>query len=282
MDRKNYLSSIRLSVTALLFVAPPAAWGQPEPQLDKREIWDSNFLSKRPASNSKPLPKSDNDGLVGLTLWKLRPSKASDDPGVRTLIHEPSETRQWTPDRISADSVLHDGDKIRFSIESARSGYLYVIDCDEYANGAKDYYLIFPELRIRSGDNHITPGRVIELPSPNDAPPFFKVAMSRPDEVGERLSILISPKPIEQLPIENDHVPLSVEQVNHWIERWKATEYRLEAQNQVGKPYTLAEKSAGSGEKLMTQADPVPQTIYLVKTKPGDPLLVHVPLSISK
>jgi hypothetical protein len=158
-----------------------------------------------------------------------------------------------------------------------------VIDCDEYANGVKgDYYLIFPELRIRGGDNHVTPGRVIELPSPNDNPPFFTVALSRPDEVGEHLTILISPKPLEQLQTENDHVRLSVEQVNHWIERWKAAEYQFDAKDQAGKPYTLAEKSAGSGEKLMTQADPVPQTIYLVKAKPGDPLLVHVPLSISK
>ena len=284
MDQKSTLRCMSVLAAALLFVMLSAAWGQPEPQLEKREIWDSNFLSKRPANSGKPLPKSDNDALVGLTIWKLRPSKASDDPGVRTLIHEARETRQWTPDRISADTVLHDGDKIRFSIESARSGYLYVIDCDEYANGSKgDYYLIFPELRIRAGDNHVTPGRVIEVPSPNDDPPFFKVEMSRPDEVGERLAILISPKPLG-LPVENDHVRLSVEQVNQWIERWKESEseYRLEAKDRAGKPYTMAEKLAGNGEKLMTQADPAPQTMYLVKTKPGDPLLVHVPLSVSK
>jgi hypothetical protein len=273
---------MRISTIALLIAVLSNCSGQ-DPQLDKREIWDTNFLSKRPANNTKPLPTSQDDAFVGLTIWKLRPSRPSDEPGIRSLLHEDGQTQQWTPDRISADTVLHGGEKIRFSIESARSGYLYVIYSDEYANGTKgDFYLMFPELRIRGGDNQVTPGRVIELPSPNDDPPYFEVLMSRPDQVGERLTIFISPKPLDQVKIGNHQAHLSVDQVNQWIERWKQTEDSLEAKDQAGKPYTLAEKSAGSGEKLMTQADPVPQTMYLVKAKAGSPLVVHVPLSISK
>ena len=280
----RFLSALSgITTAALLFGALAAGWAQNEQPMNTREIWDTNFLSKRPGKKAKPSPKIQDDGLVGVTLWKLRPSRPSDELGVRSLIHEKGGSGSWTPDRINADTALHDGDRIRISIESARSGYLYVIDRDEYADGTKaDYAMIFPELRIRGGDNYVIPGRVIELPAPSDSPSYFNVVLRRPDEVGERLTIFISPKPLEHVRVGTDRVPLTAEQVNEWIERWKGTEYHLEAKDQAGRPYSLAEKSAATGEKLLTQSDPVPQTLYRVETKPGSPLLVHLPLVISK
>ena len=56
----------------------------------------------------------------------------------------------------------------------------------------------------------------------------------------------------------------------------------LEAYGQAGKPYTLAEKIAGNGDKMLTQDDPLPQTMYRVDAKPGEPLMIELPLQISK
>jgi hypothetical protein len=275
--RRSFMPSL------ILLAMMSSSSAQQEQQTDKREIWDTNLLSKRPAGKSKPLPATSNDALVGITLWRFRPSQSSDDPQVRSLIHEEDRSSQWTPERIKADTPLHEGEMIRISIETARTGYLYVIDCEEYADGSKgEFYLIFPELRIRNGDNHVTAGKVIEIPASDDKPPYFKVRRGRADQSDELLTILISPKPLEQVRVANQRLHLSAEQVAKWNRDWKTSTYRLEATGEVGKPSTLAEKLAGSGDKILTQDDPVPQTMYFVEAKPGKPLLVEIPLSVSK
>jgi hypothetical protein len=213
----------------------------------------------------------------------MRPSEPSDQPEVRSLIHEENESRQWTPERVSIDTPLHEGQKVRISIETARAGYLYVIDCDEYADGSKsDSYLIFPTLRTSRGNNRAIAGKVVEIPAPDDNPPYFAVKRSRPDQTNETLIILIRPKPIENLQISRDRLSLTLEQVAMWKKESKTASYRLEAPAQVGKPYTLAEKTAGSSDKKLTQDDPLPQTLYYAPAKPGEPLAVELPLQISK
>jgi len=248
-----------------------------------RELWDSNLLSKRPVGKAKPLPASHDDGLIGITLWLLRPSEPSDQPEVRALIQEADESSQWTPERLSADTPLHEGQKVRISIETAWAGYLYVIDCDEYADGKRsDSYLIFPTLKTSGGDNRVSAGTVVEIPAPDDKPPYFTVKRSRPDQTNETLTILVRPKPIENLQISHDRIRLSAEEVVAWKKQSKTTVYRLEAPGQAEKPYTVAEKMAGSGDKVLTQDDPLPQTLYHVLAKPGTPLMVELPLRISK
>ena len=248
-----------------------------------REIWDSNLLSKRPAGKAKPLSAVHDDGLVGITLWRLRPSEPSDQPEVRSLIHEGNESHPWTPERVSIETALHEGQRVRISIETARIGYLYVVDCDEYADGSRsDPYLIFPTLRTSRGDNRVSAGTVVEIPGPDDNPPYFTVKRSRPDQTNETLTILVRPKPIENLQISRDRVKLSAELVEAWKKQAKTASCRLEALAQTGKPYTLAEKMAGNGDKMLTQDDPVPQTLYYAPAKPGEPLAVELPLRISK
>jgi hypothetical protein len=37
---------------------------------------------------------------------------------------------EWLPERVASNGRLAEGDRIRISIEAARSGYLYVVDCN--------------------------------------------------------------------------------------------------------------------------------------------------------
>jgi hypothetical protein len=260
--------------------------GQEEQQAQDvrtRDMWDSSLLSQRPVGKAKPLPKTHDDGLVGITLWRLRPSEPGDQPEIRSLIHEQDESHQWTPERVSVDTPLHEGQKVRISIETARVGYLYVIDCDEYADGSKsDSYLIFPTLRTSRGNNRVNAGTVVEIPAPDDNPAYFTVKRSRPDQANETLTILVRPKLLDNLRISRDRLRLSTEQVAMWKTHSKIASYRLEAPAQVGKPYTLAEKMAGGGNKSLTQDDPLPQTLYYAPAKPGEALSVELPLKISK
>jgi hypothetical protein len=54
----------------------------------------------------------------------------------------------------------------------------------------------------------------------------------------------------------------------------------LEAAGQAGKVLTVAEQQASRGA-VLTQADPLPQTMYRVESKPGDSLMFRVPLKLA-
>jgi hypothetical protein len=249
-----------------------------------RQLWDTTLLEKRPSAAKTPTakrpPSSPVKGaLVGITVWRLRPGKA----GERALIQEEASGQEWTPERVAAASPLAEGQKVRVSAESGQDGYLYIIDRDEYADGTKGVpYLIFPTLRTRGGDNHVAPGMVIEIPAQDDNPPYFKLQRSRPDQVNEVLTLLITPKPMDELKIERGRIKLTDAQVAGWEKQWKAKSYKLEDVAHEGKPYTVTEKLAARGEKLLNDKDPLPQTMYRVDCQPDSPVMLDVQLKIAK
>jgi hypothetical protein len=192
---------------------------------------------------------------------------------------------EWLPERVSSSGRLAEGDRIRMSIEVARTGYLYVVDQEQYADGSKgEPYLIFPTTRTRGGDNSVTAGRVIEIPAQDDSPPYFTLKRSRADQVGENVTVLVSPTPIEPLTINDKQQKLSAETLAAWEKSWGAQAGRLELADGVGKPWTKQEKEAGAdGTRSMKRTEPAPQTLYY---RPGatrtDPVLIKVQLQYAK
>jgi hypothetical protein len=187
------------------------------------------------------------------------------------------------PKRIEAETPLSEGRRVRLSVESPRSGYLYVIDREEYKGGAQGSpFLIFPTTRTRGGDNKIEPGELIEIPAINDDPNYFTVKRSRPDETGELLTLIVSPQPLASITPSPDPMKLSEEQIVQWERDWGTGADRLELVGGAGRPWTEEEKAAGSPDasRRLNQDDPLPQTIYRVHAKPGQPILVDVPLRI--
>src|SRR5260370_20596086 len=276
-----------LLLTFLFIAALAPAQETADPDVRTRQLWDTTLLNKRPASGKpavkRPPSKPVTGALIGVTVWRLRPSRSGDGGGVRSMIHEEAGDTEWTPERVASDTALAEGQNLRLSVEAAEAGYLYVVDRDEYADGTKsDPYLIFPTQRTRGGDNRVAAGVVVEIPASDDNPPFFKVQRSRPDQITEALTILVSPKPIEGLQIGRQRLKLNEEQVAAWEKQWKAQAYKLEAQGQEGKAYTLAEKQAGSGGKPLTNDDPTPQTMYHVDCKQNDTVMMQLPVKISK
>jgi hypothetical protein len=216
---------------------------------------------------------------LGLTIWRLRPSSGA-DVGARIIVHHEGETEEWTPERVESNTPLRIGERIRFSFESPQTGYLYVIDSEQYAGGATgDPYLIFPTTRTRKGDNRVAPGQVIEIPGQDDRPNFFTLRRTRLDQTGELLTVIVTPQPIEGITIGEKPLPLSSRQVMQWDEQWGASTEKFEMDGGAGKTWTKAEQEAGaSGTRQLTQDDPGPQTIYRVAVKPGSPMLVKVEL----
>src|SRR5688572_23913337 len=283
----------------LTFLAFPAVLGAQSPQDDTRDIWDTAFIKKRPAAKVQPrrvrpvrykvvgknsIPASNNaasgPALVGVTVWRLRPSKTTDDAEVRQLLHREGE---WTPERVGGGTPLAEGAKVQLTIESPRTGYLYVFDRETFAD--KTFgppYMIFPTLSLNGGDNKVSAGRVIEIPSSDDKPPFYTLKRSSSNHEGETLTIIVTDKPLTELTIGRNALKISTEQFNSYEKRWGALTQQLELEGGSGSPMNKAEKAARSGKGVLTQEDSLPQTIYRILAKPNQPLLVTIPLSIGE
>ena len=227
---------------------------------------------------------SASEAVIGVTLWRLRSAQSADNRGARILEHQGAKSAAWTAERIEADTRISEGERVRVSIESPSTGYLYVIDREQYADGsAGDAYLIFPTARTRGGNNAVVAGRVLEFPAQEDNPPYFTLTRSRPGHIGEALILIVSPQPLVDLPVSSEPIKVASDKVAQWEKEWGGRAEQFELEGGAGLPYTKAEKSAGGdGSRMLTQGDPLPQTILRMNAKPGVPVLAKVLLQIAR
>jgi len=219
---------------------------------------------------------------LGLTIWRLRPARSA-DTGTRIIVQKDDDSIELIPERVSANAPLHIGDRIRFSFESPQTGYLYVIDREQFADGSLgDPVMIFPTTRTRNGDNQVSAGKLIEIPAQEDRPNYFTMQQSKLNNVtqsGELLTVIVATKPIEGITIGAKALPLTSQQVEQWEKEWGARTETFDLTGGAGKTWTKAEQEAGAnGTRSLTQEDPQPQTVYRVACKPVSPLLVKVGL----
>jgi hypothetical protein len=120
----------------------------------------------------------------------------------------------------------------------------------------------------------------VEIPSSGDKPPYYTLRRSRDDHDGEALTVIVSDKPLPGLTIGRSALRISSEQFATYEKQWGAMTQQLELDKGAGKAMSKAEKAAASGRESLTQDDSMPQTIYRVVTKPDQPLLITIPLSI--
>lgn len=286
---------LRYLFLIIVFSILPVIVNAQTPDDQTRDIWDTAFMKKRPAGKKSTKKKSiryqivsktklpssttfAKTAVVGVTIWRLRPSKQSDDEAVRQLIYEQGE---WTPERISAGTPLDEGSRVQLTIESPRSGYIYVFDREVYSNDTfGEPYLIFPNLNINGGYNRVNAGRVIEIPASTDKPPFYTLRRSGMNHHGENITVIVTDKPLSELSIGRSAIRISTEQFDSYQKRWGALTEQLELEGGSGMAKNRMEKIAGEGKRTLTQNDSPPQTIYRVLAKPNQPLLVTIPLKI--
>src|SRR5215471_14074387 len=139
-------SKLTLSIFTLALFA--VAWdgiGKAQDQdTTSRRFWPPNFrpAATRPAPAPKTsrykratpaLPKNDlapgslPEAVVGVTVWRMRPSRNTDD--ARILVKKSG--KNWTPERVEADTKFSEGQALRLSVEIPRTGYLYVVDREQ-------------------------------------------------------------------------------------------------------------------------------------------------------
>ncbi|HKN84991.1 MAG TPA: hypothetical protein VJW17_16215 [Pyrinomonadaceae bacterium] len=280
---------MRVVVTFVLLALACSALAQRSDE-GTRKLWDTAFISapttKKPATRRRasyriatpnvPVENVVPDTVVGVTLWRLRPANRS-DAGERLIVHDDNATTEWIPERISASTRLVQGDRLRISVEAVRAGYLYVIDREQYADGSLgEPYLIFPTTRTAGGDNKVAVGRLLEIPAQDDSPPYFTMRKSRPDQVAEVVSVLVTPEPLEGVQINEKAQKLAPDQVAEWEKKWGSSVGRLEMST-AGQTWTREEKNATT--RALTASAPAPQLLfYRPSVKPTEPMFVKLRL----
>jgi hypothetical protein len=228
--------------------------------------------------------------ILGVTLWRLRPSDKNEAVEIRDLIQPPGSgaAQEYTPERVEANEELREGQMVRLSIESFRSGYLYVINRVKYKDGTYgDPYLIFPTRRIYDGDNKVEPGRVVRIPAPEDNPSYFELRRSQSREgelqTAEELIIIIKPEPFESfLTPPEDRKLLAAASVEALIKKYGSSLEYAEMSGGAGQAITVAEvKAARERTRRLGEDDPLPQSVYRLNVKPTDPILVRFDLKVS-
>jgi len=296
MDASLFKRAVFVWALVLAFVFPFTVKSQDD---DSKAIKAEVFIEKRPTRSSrtnaryKPVSKSNNPatppaGMVfaqmGLTMWRLRPTKVTDK--TKELVAEGDDEKvEWTTlERMAEGTALSPAQRVRLSFESlSRTGFLYVIDREEYADGTfGDPRLLFPTQETI--DNYkVEPGRLTYIPSTKGR---FKLkpSESAKDYVGESLTIIVSPKPlIDEGQLQPKATKLQPEQFYRWLKQWRSTSTKFEMDGGTGQVMTPAEQLAAKpNSPLLSQEDPVPQTIYRLVVKPDDPLLIVVPLRFAK
>ncbi len=224
---------------------------------------------------AKPVFKTEE---LGVTFWRLRPAAPDDEGAPLFPVLLGDKTENWTAGRVASTTEFQKGDRVRFSIESSRSGFLYIVNREFYADGTTgEASIIFPTLRTRGGSNKVSAGSLIDIPSAAEQVPYFTIKPRRADYAGEELIVLILPNELPNFEKGLRAQPLKREILEKWFADWETLIDIYDAADGVDTAYTEAEaQAANTISRDLTQEEPLPQTIYRVSLKQNAPLFAAI------
>ncbi len=220
---------------------------------------------------------------AGITVWKLE--QAAPNPGAKTLLHEVNckSEKDWKPLRADPGQPFHDGDHVRVSIESGIEGFVYVVDREIRNNKPGQPKLMFPTTRVRGGDNHVSPGMLIELPDQQDCPPYWTLSGGGDRSYsGELITVLIVDHKLKEIMAgsEPQYLPNAV--WDSWLKKWTVPLITEVNHSLSQRPSTELELAAGQGAKTLTHGDPGPQMVFQRKDSGTDGILVEFTISVQR
>ena len=238
--------------------------------------------SARPQATVK---ETESESVLGMNLWHMRLADSSSPVKTRGLTHkklDPTGKREWTPERVTLDEAIPEGELVCLSFESANPGYLYIIDRDVFQDGTKSApTLRFPTKQIRGGDNLVGPGVLIQIPGPQDDPPAFTVELIRKDQVGILVTLILSRKQLPEISVPPDAIQLNEALVSRYERDYGSGVQMVEDKSMANAVSTLAEKAAASDTAHpLGDKDPLPITLFHRATHPGQPMLASALIKV--
>lgn len=261
---------------------------------------DKNVSRKKqaqPTTKNTTTNKPEKVSEIGVSVWKLRPSRSSDG-GYKLPVLVNNLRQMWTAERVNPDTPFQAGDRVRLAIESSDSGYLYVIDSEIYSDGSfGEPFLIFPA--APGEDNSVKPGLLVDIPDQTEDLPYFLINPKQANYTGELLTVIVSPKPLTNLKIDaggkikNTDALIDLE-TNADAEIFSRNDNQdkiytqTEAESACGSKSRqlvgekTTEKPCGVKTRQLTREEPLPQSIYRVKTQAGEPAVAFVKLFVKQ
>lgn len=241
--------------------------------IKRQELKVKKRIKKIAVKNKIPEVKVEQ---LGVTFWRLRPLSEDDFEVPEVTVRINNKIEKWTAERVASTTKFKNNDRIRFSIETSRSGYLYIVNREFYTDGTKgEANIIFPTLRSRSGDNRVKAGNLIEIPSAEDSVSYFTIQPKRADYAGEEIIVLILPDQLPNFQIGLRAQKLNDEILQNWFADWESVVDIYDAEDGEGITYTaVEEQKAKVATRSLTQEDPLPQTIYKALLSETTPFFV--------
>lgn len=216
---------------------------------------------------------------LGVTLWRDRPVRKSDPPFSRSIVYRPGSNAkvEVTPERILSSTLLSPGDRLQITVESARAGYLYVVNREVYRDGTKGApTLIFPHVKIAGGQNRVGPGIITKIPEGSER---LDIDPASGDLVSEELTFFITPQPIQGMIASGESLELDPAEIAKWEKEWKSVQVAVDDNKGVGRTLTREEAAARNDASMkMPGRAALPQTLFRVTSKDGAHVLVSMEL----
>jgi hypothetical protein len=248
--------------------------------------------SKPAASNPVPAKSNDvsnsaaqDDAFIGFTVWEMREAVAGVERRKLTLKKSNGQNVVLRPFRLGLDTRLVAGRSYVFSVESARPGYLYVIDRELYANGSLGQpLLIFPTKDPSLSGNQIAAGYPIEIPNQRTETAYFEAEKNGQNHIGEALTIIVSSQPlIAESRLKVEPIALDSDELAKWEKQWRTRSRWADNLEATGRPYSEQEGKAGAEPDFkLKETDPLPQRLFRVDAKAESALMITLKLRYSE
>lgn len=275
------------------------------------KIAKARHKSSNPTSNKKPSKRPDytlvsatadskvtSEGVnVGFTFWVLKDASPSDSPDITekvqrktkiksgNTITEKVENVVLTPKRVNSTTNFSNGDLLRFSLDLPIDGYIYIFNREKYTNGTlSEPYLIFPRQIDKGKSDKTMAGKLLFIPNLIDSFEIEETSESNKEKAAEVYYILVSPKPLPDIPLlkTDDSESVSLDIFKKY-EKFSAPLLKFESQSEADKAITKIEKLASiGGSETLAEDDPLPQTIYHIIKRSDEPIFFSIAAEIGR
>jgi hypothetical protein len=188
--------------------------------------------------------------------------------------------------RVDPKREFASGEAIRLLVESNTDGYLYIFDAENDATPS----LIFPNAKLKGGDNHISAHVPYEIPSSAESDETLRWFVFNDTPATERVYILVSRQPLEGVLADKSLVEYCAgkDQTCAWkptSDQWmtlKGVNSRdviaVSRARDAGLAQTAAEREAASRGLGLAASAPQPTVIHMASSADANVLITTVDL----
>jgi hypothetical protein len=188
--------------------------------------------------------------------------------------------------RVNPKREFKSGEAIRLLIESNTDGYLYIFD----AENDQTPTLIFPNAKLKGGDNRISAHVPYEIPSSAETDETLQWFVFNDTPATERIYVVVSRQPLEGVPTGERLVKFceGKDQTCAWKpagDQWlrlkgvnRRDEIAMSRVKDDGLFQTTAEREAVSRGLGLSATAPPPTVIYMASSASADVLITTVDL----